>query len=170
MTRARDVVLVTTVAVVAAAGVWQAQPSEPPDAWHAFDGSWNASGTRQSVATELGQPAAISRLTGAVSIRSGGPARGFHGEAIGYDDGHARGVGRAVWVDARGDRIFSELTGEPLKTGRRGKATITGGTGKYAGITGEYEFTWQYVIDAGAGVIQGQSNGLAGRYRLGGAR
>jgi hypothetical protein len=164
------IALATAMAVVAAAGSWNAQAPPAPDGWHAFDGSWSASGTRQSVGTELGQPAAISRLTGAVAIRSGGLARGFHGEAIGYDDGHSGGVGRAVWVDARGDQIFSELSGESLKTGRRVTATITGGTGRYAGITGEYAFTWQYVIDAGEGVIQGQSTGLAGRYRLGGAR
>jgi hypothetical protein len=168
MRRATEIVLVTLAAVLAAAGAWQAQPASPPDGWRAFDGSWNASGLRQSVATELGHPAAILRLTGNVSLRTGALGRGFRGEAIGYDDGRAGGVGRAVWTDARGDRIFSELTGEPVKTGRRVTATITGGTGRYSGITGDYSFTWQYVVDAGGGEIQGHSTGLTGRYRLGG--
>ena len=46
----------------------------------------------------------------------------------------ALSVGRAVWTDARGDRVFSELRGEPVATGRRIVGTITGGTGRYAGV------------------------------------
>ena len=52
-------------------------------------------------------------------------------------------VGRAVWTDGRGDRIFSELSGEPLQTGRRISGTITGGTGRMRGVTGDYELTWR---------------------------
>jgi hypothetical protein len=168
MRRAIQIALVTLAAVVAAAGAWQAQPASTPDGWHTFDGAWNASGARQVLATELGHPAAILRLTGNVSVRAGALGRGFRGEAIGYDDGRAGGVGRAVWTDARGDQIFSTLTGEPMTTGRRITGTITGGTGRYSGITGEYSFTWQYVVDAGGGEIQGHSTGLTGRYRIGG--
>ncbi len=169
MRRALAIALTTLALVVAAGGSWKAQPSVPPDGWHAFDASWNSSGVRQSLATELGRPAAILRLTGAVSVRSGNLGRGFRGEVIAYDDGRSSAVGRAVWVDSRGDQIFSELTGgEPVTTGRRVKATITGGTGRYAGITGEYAFTWQYVVESGGGEIHGQSTGLVGRFRLGG--
>ena len=41
--------------------------------------------------------------------------------------------------------MFSELRGEPVATGRRVVGTITGGTGRYAGVTGDYSLTWQYV-------------------------
>ncbi len=49
--------------------------------------------------------------------------------------------------------------------------TITGGTGRYAGLEGEYSFTWQYVIarEDGAGVIQGRAADLSGRVRRGDA-
>jgi hypothetical protein len=49
--------------------------------------------------------------------------------------------------------------------------TITGGTGRYAGLDGEYAFTWQYVVAPadGAGVIQGRAADLSGRVRRGDA-
>jgi hypothetical protein len=74
-------------------------------------------------------------------------------------------VGRAVWTDGRGDRIFSELKGEPLQTGRRISGTITGGTGRYAGVTGDYELTWQYVISTEGEIVQGRATDLRGRFR-----
>jgi len=75
-------------------------------------------------------------------------------------------VGRAVWTDEHGDRLFSRLQGEPLETGKRIVGTITGGTGRYAGLEGEYSFTWQYVVvGAEDGQIQGRGVRLEGRVR-----
>jgi len=56
-----------------------------------------------------------------------------------------------------------------VATGRRIVATISGGTGRYAGITGDYTFEWQYVVEAEAGTVQGRAIGLRGRYRAAGA-
>ena len=95
----------------------------------------------------------------------GGLSRGFRGEAIGFDDGQGVSLGRAVWTDEHGDRLFSRLKGEPLETGRRVVGTITGGTGRYAGLEGEYSFTWQYVVSAEDGAIQGRAVRLEGRVR-----
>ena len=81
----------------------------------------------------------------------------------------ARAWGAAVWTDENGDRVFSRLKGESLRTGKRFLGTITGGTGRYAGLEGEYSFTWQYVVarEDGAGVIQGRAADLSGRVRRG---
>jgi hypothetical protein len=140
---------------------------EPPaEAWRSFEGTWSASGRRESVAVERGAAAAIVEISGAVVLASGeGLSRGFRGEAIGFDDGQGLSMGRCVWTDERGDRLFSRLRGESVQTGRRFTGTITGGTGRYAGLSGEYSFTWQYVIAAedGAGGIQGRAVGLTGR-------
>jgi len=84
---------------------------------------------------------------------------------IGFDDGQGVSLGRAVWTDEHGDRIHSRLKGEPLATGRRIVGTITGGTGRYEGLEGEYAFTWQYVVAAEDGVIQGRAVRLEGRVR-----
>jgi hypothetical protein len=138
----------------------------PPTAWHAFDGSWSASGSRQTIATESGRLAAVARLSGAVVLANGaGIAAGFTGEAIGFDDGTSATTGRAVWTDSAGDRIFSALRGGPLQTGRRITGTITGGTGRWARVSGDYELTWQYVVSAEGGDVQGRSVDLRGRLR-----
>jgi hypothetical protein len=72
-----------------------------------------------------------------------------------------------VWTDNHGDRIFSTLKGEAVETGKRIRATITGGTGHYAGATGEYSFTWQYVVQAEDGAIEGRAVDVKGRIRRG---
>jgi hypothetical protein len=142
---------------------------EPPaEAWRSFEGTWSASGRRESIAVEGGGAAAVVEVSGAIVLRSGSESlgRGFRGEAIGFDDGQGLGVGRAVWTDERGDRLFSRLRGESMQAGKRVFGTFTGGTGRYAGLAGEYSFTWQYVLaadDAGPGAIQGRAVGLVGR-------
>ena len=87
---------------------------------------------------------------------------------VGFEDGAGLTVLRGVWTDDHGDRIFSALRGETVASGRQIAATITGGTGRYAGITGEYSFEWQYVVEAEAGTISGRAIALRGRYRVGG--
>jgi hypothetical protein len=151
---------------LAAAGA--AQETPPADGWRAFEGSWVVSGRRHTVPVEGGAAAAVVEVSGAVSLtRAEGLSRGFRGEAVGFDDGQGVSLGRAVWTDERGDRLFSRLKGEPLATGRRILGTITGGTGRYAGLEGEYSLVWQYVLTAEEGAIQGRAVRLTGRVRRG---
>ena len=118
--------VLTLIAVVAAPRAQE----PPPDRSLAFDGSWSASGLRQTIPTENGQPAAIARVSGAVVLSKGsGLAAGFAAEAIAFDDGSSAMTGRAVWTDGSGDRIFSTLRGGPLQAKRRITGTITGGPG-----------------------------------------
>jgi hypothetical protein len=130
----------------------------------AFEGTWTASGRRQSIPLESGRSAAIVEISGAVVLTLGdGLSRGFHGEAIGFDDGEGLVVGRSVWTDENGDQLFSRLQGEPLEKGRRFTGTIMGGTGRYEGYSGEYSFTWQYLLSSEDGMLQGRAVGLSGR-------
>ena len=76
-------------------------------------------------------------------------------------------MGRSVWTDERGDQVFSELKGEGTAAKNHIEGTILGGTGRYAGLTGTYEFSWQFVIESDDGSIQGRAVGLKGRVRLG---
>jgi len=153
---------------LAPAGAGQGRAA--PEAWRSFEGTWSATGRRQVVAIEGEAVAAIVEISGAVVVTGGDwLSRGFRGQAIGFDDGQGLAVGRSVWTDENGDRLFSRLKGEPPQTGKGLIGTITGGTGRYAGLEGEFSLTWQYVVAAEDGVIQGRAVGLKGRVRRVGA-
>jgi hypothetical protein len=88
---------------------------------------------------------------------------GFRAEAIVLNDSVTGLTGRAVWTDERGDQVFSELRGETTATGNRLFGTFLGGSGRYTGATGSYEFSWRFLIETEDGTVQGQSMGLKGR-------
>jgi len=169
MTRNRGLcllVLILAAGVVACDGDSRRPESlSVGDAWRSFEGSWNASGTRQTLHLGPDQQASTIRVGGNLSLTDGNSAvLGFRADAIAYSDEHSM-IGRAVWTDERGDQVFSELKGEKVGTGNHVTGTIIGGTGRYARATGEYEFQWQYVIAAEEGAVQGRAVGLKGRVR-----
>ena len=159
------------VSLAAAAGASLSSAVQEPSAaegWKTFTGTWSARGPRQTIPTEGGRTAGIVQLSGAIVLADGTDlGRGVLAEAIAFDDGRNLSVGRAVWTDARGDRVFSELKGEPVATGRRIVGTITGGTGRYDGVVGAYELTWQYVARDDDDTVQGRAVDLRGRIRKG---
>jgi hypothetical protein len=136
--------------------------------WREFQGSWNATGTRYTIPLGAERRASIARLSGTLLLAGPSiPGAGFRGEAITLNDSATGMIGRAVWIDERGDAVFSELRGQQTATGNRVTGTFVGGTGRYTGATGEYEFSWQYVVEADEGVVQGRTVGLKGRVRVG---
>ena len=171
----KPVIALLAAAILAAAALSaQAQAAAPqgaaPGDWRTFEGSLSATGQRQLIPTESSRPAMTLQLSGPVSITAGeGLRRGFRAEVVGFDDGSGQTVLRGVWTDDHGDRIFSRLNGETVASGRRVYGAFTGGTGRYAGITGDYSFEWQYVVEAEAGTISGRGVGLRGRFRPPGA-
>ena len=64
-------------------------------------------------------------------------------------------------------RCSAELQGEGTAERNHITGTIVGGTGRYAGATGSYEFSWQWVIETEDGSIQGRAVDLKGRVRPG---
>jgi hypothetical protein len=167
----RTAVVVLSVSTLICGGHGSAVHAQEPsrDTWTTFNGTWSAVGRRQTLRTEGEHPAAIIQLSGSVVLTNetsaGGLPSAFHAEVIGFTDGDQLGAGRAVWTDARGDLVFSTLKGERLATGRRITATITGGTGRYAGLTGDWELTWQFVVATDEGEVQGRAADLKGRFR-----
>jgi hypothetical protein len=145
---------------------WTASPGE----WHTFEGSWSASGTRPTINLGMNHRASIFDLTGSLLLTGDRELGvGFQARAIGFSDNLAGMQGRCVWTDERGDKVYSELKGEFLATGNRIAGTFLGGTGRYADLTGEYSFQWQYVIESEEGSVSGRSVDLKGRVRLGSA-
>ncbi len=159
-------------ALVAVAGCSPSgAPSEGPPTtaeWQEFQGTWTAAGDRHTIRLGNDRRASVANLNGTLLLA--GPARpglGFRAEAIVLNDSISGMVGRAVWTDERGDQVYSELRGEGTATGNRIHGTLLGGTGRYSGATGSYEFSWRFVLEAEDGSVQGQSVGLKGRVRVG---
>lgn len=84
-----------------------------------------------------------------------------------FNDSVTGMVGRAVWTDENGDQVYSELRGEGTTTGNKIFGTFLGGTGRYTGATGTYEFSWRFVLETEDGTVQGQSIGLQGSVSIG---
>ena len=134
--------------------------------WRTFEGTGTATGHRQTLQLGPDRRVSIVNLTGSLLLigeqRLG---QGFRNEVIGYTDSRKGGTAWCVWTDSRGDQVFGEFRGGPIGTGSRFTGTLLGGTGRYAGVTGEYEFEWQYVVDEEDGSIQGRITSLRGRFR-----
>jgi hypothetical protein len=159
--------LATLAGVLACGGPRESRGAAPgEDRWREYAGTWTATGDRHTLLLESDHRAAIIEVAGSLLLESpSGPAMGFLAEAIALSDTRTGLVGRAVWTDERGDRIFSDLTGASVATGNRIGGVITGGTSRYARAEGTYEFSWQYVIEAEEGAISGRTVGLRGRLR-----
>ena len=95
------------------------------------------------------------------------PGVGFRSEVVALVDSDTGLQGRSVWTDEHGDQVFSELQGEGTKDRNYITGKFLGGTGRYAGATGSYEFSWQWVLEGEDGTIQGLAIDLKGRVRAG---
>ena len=145
-----------------------ANQTPPPGEWLAFEGTWTAAGTRRTLNLGPDQRAAIFELTGSMLLTGAQrPAVGFRAQTIGFSDTRAGMEGRSVWTDERGEIVYSELKGEAVGSGNQITGTFVGGTGRYAGVTGDYTFQWEYVLDAEDGAVSGRVVDLKGRARLG---
>jgi hypothetical protein len=155
------------LASVVGALVVPARGEQPAaDGWRPFTATWTLSGQRHLLPTEGERPASIVTLSGPLVITKGdGLGRGLLGQVIGFDDGGTVLAGRAVFTDERGDRIFCTMKAEPIGSGRHATATITGGTGRFAGLEGDFSFAWQYVVDQESGEVSLRSVDIEGRTR-----
>jgi hypothetical protein len=136
--------------------------------WREFQGTWTATGSRHTIRLGSDRRSSIASLDGSLLLAGPGrPGVGFRAEAIVLNDSATGMVGRSVWTDERGAQVYSELRGEGTATGNRIVGTFIGGTGRYSGATGTYEFSWRFVLESEEGTVQGQSVGLKGRVRVG---
>jgi hypothetical protein len=135
--------------------------------WYNFSADWSASGMRDTLQLGQDERASIFKLSGSMLI-SGEQKLGvgFRAQAIGFSEKKSGMVGTSIWSDENGNQAFSRLSGETIGTSNRVTGTFVGGTGRYAGIVGEYTFQWQYVISAEEGEISGRAVGLKGRFRI----
>ncbi len=135
--------------------------------WHEFRGTWTAAGTRQSL--KLGSDEATIATLGGALVLTGpsSPGVGFLAKAVVLEDSVTGVIGRAVWTDSKGDQLFSNMQRAGGARGTTIFGTFRGGTGRYAGATGTYQFAWRFQILTEDGTVQGQSDGFMGRVRVG---
>jgi hypothetical protein len=133
-----------------------------------FKGSWNSVGSRHTISLGEDRVGSIVDLKGTMLLT--GPDRpgvGFQSEVIGLTDSATGFQGRSVWTDEHGDQVYSELKGEGTAAKNRIAGTILSGTGRYAGVTGSYEFSWQWVMEGEDGAVQGRAVDLQGHVQPG---
>lgn len=157
------------VALAISAGCHKTSPVQPATVsdWREFQGTWTATGTRNVMHLLDERLATTSNFNGSLVLAGASrPAVGFQVDAIIFNDTTTGMLGRAVWTDEHGDRAFSTLRGEGAANDNKIVGTFIGGTGRYSGATGIYEFSWRFVMQGEDGTIQGQSIGLQGRVRF----
>ena len=157
------------------------QPEPPPatsvstertaaatDDQRSFTGSWTTIGSQQFLDLGPGHQASIFELNG--SLLLGGEQRinrGFQAHVIGFSDTTTGLQGRSLWTDENGDKVFSELSGEGLGPGQLIEGKLTGGTGRYAGVSGEYSFKWKRIGSVAGSELTGRVVDMKGWARLG---
>jgi hypothetical protein len=135
--------------------------------WHQFQGTWTAAGNRTILRLTENRWASISTFSGSLFLAGGArPAVAFRSDAIVFRDSSTGLIGRAVWTDEHGDQAVSELRGEGTADNNKITGTFVGGTGRYSGATGGYEFSWRFVLENEDGIVEGQSIGLNGRVKV----
>jgi len=133
-----------------------------------FTGNWSIAGTRQTLDMGLGHRADVFRLGGSLMLT--GEQRlglGFRSDIIGFSDSLAGMQGRSVWTDEHGDQVFSELSSATTGPGNLIQGRFIGGTGRYAGVSGEYSLKWQPLVVTEDGGVSGRVVDLKGWARLG---
>ena len=144
-----------------------ASSPSPVGEWREFEGTWTAVGNRTIMHLGGGRQAAVSTFKGSLVLA--GPSRpsvGFRSEAIVFNDTTTGLVGRAVWINENGEEAYSELRGEGTAAHNKITGTFVGGTGRFAGVSGDFEFSWRFLLENEDGTVQGQSMGLKGRVRV----
>jgi hypothetical protein len=165
--RRSTLLLVLMVAGVGAASPPQADSAPNDSEWHEFSGTWTAAGSRQVIGLGDDRRASVADYSGSLMLYgTSRPALGFRAEAVVLDDSATGLIGRAVWTDNTDNRVYSELRDETTSAGHRIVGTFVGGSGRYKGATGTYEFSWRFLLEAEDGTVQGQSMGFSGKVRF----
>ena len=133
-----------------------------------FSGAWVASGKRQPFDFVEGRDVGTFNLAGNVSLKDEfGGIEDFWAECIGLSDSVAGSSVRCVWRSLKGAKVYSVLSGQPLKEGNKVTGEFVGGTGSLEGVTGTFTFTWTSIfIDKDQGMFTGHTKDLSGSYQI----
>jgi hypothetical protein len=135
-----------------------------------FKGTWIANGIRTPFHFGDGRQVFTFKLAGHVSLQNPlGKQKDFWADCVGLADTMTGLVGRCVWKDLAGPEIYLMLQSDKLQQGSLVTGTLVGGSGRFAGISGELTFNWSSVIvqmeAEGIVSVTGQTKNLSGSYR-----
>ena len=123
--------------------------------------TWQAQGLVTQVADN--QALMVGAMGGALFIDGG------HGELdattllcpgtmdLNLSTGVRNGKGRCIITDKDGDKIYAEWTCRGNEKGCKGPFNLTGGTGKFLGISGDNQFILRVAMRANAGAVSPDS-------------
>jgi hypothetical protein len=120
-----------------------------------------------SVPAGEAQSVSVSEVQLVITGAEPGPYERLGGRCLFFSrmDGDAyEASGDCELADADGDRIFERIE----ETGGEGHAVIAGGTGKFAGLTGEYAYTTTWYASVREGTQQGVGT-KTGAWRMSGS-
>jgi hypothetical protein len=128
----------------------------------AFSATYTVSGTSKTTAVGKDRAAYTNEFMMVLSNDAGkGFLHNMTARCIGFGlsdatAGTRKGTGYCTFVDADKDQIFEEWEGETSGRGSpfKGKAKWLGGTGKYTGMEGIYDFESTSLIPAAEGTFQ----------------
>lgn len=134
-----------------------------------FDGRWEVVGKAQKIDLGESRTVSVAKFQGAVVLtgQARGLARGFRADCVGMQDQKTGGIGRCVWKDRFDHEIWSEISSASLGVARQSHGVFVGGTGKFEGIEGEFEFEWIYMMPASEeGTVHGRTTNISGSWKL----
>ena len=133
-----------------------------------FTGTWSITGNRQTLKMGPDHRAEIFRRGGSLLLAGDSrPGLAFRSDIIGLRDNQSGMQARSVWTDERGDQVFSELRGGAGGPGQLIEGRFVGGTGRYAGVRGQYTFKWRTLVESEDGSVSGRVVDLEGWARIG---
>jgi len=133
-----------------------------------FSGTWIASGQRQTFDFVEGREVGTFKLAGNVSLKAElAGIEDFWAECVGLSDSVTGSSVRCVWRSLKGEKIYSVLSGQPLKEGVKVTGEFVGGTDNLKGLTGTFNFTWKSAFtDKDQGIFTGFTQDLNGTYKI----
>ena len=134
-----------------------------------FQAQWSIVGTQQGLDFGPARSLSIYEHSGTITVvRSDGLVGNAMSKCIGLGDSAKGDVSRCIWIDASGEKIFSELTarGSSRSGTGSGRGTLVGGTGRFEGITGTYEIDWVDVPSLDPERIESRSLSMKGEWEL----
>ena len=117
-----------------------------------------------SVPAGEGQSVSVNEVLLVVTGNEPGPYQQLGGRCLFFSRVNGDASGSCHLADPDGDQIFEQIE----ETGGKRHGAITGGTGKFAGITGEHEFTLTPYASVREGTQQGVGR-KTGTWRMSGS-